>query len=359
MKICIVLGTRPEIIKLSPIIRECHRQLLDYSIVHTGQHYSYEMDALFFEELKLPQPKYKLNVGSGSHAEETGRMLIKIERILIEEKPDIVLVLGDTNTVLAGALAASKLHIKVGHVEAGMRSYDRNMPEEINRILTDHISDFLFAATKNARKILIGEGVSFKKTFVTGSTLVEAVAQHIGIASRKAGLQPDIKPSSYFLATCHREENVDTPCRLGNILAGLAMLYDEFKLPIIFPAHPRTRQNLVKFGLNIPDGIELINPVGFLECLQLEKNSRLILTDSGGVQMEACILRIPCVTLRQSTEWVETVEVGANILSGCEPENILNSARKMLRRTNEWLHPFGDGTAARRTIEIITGQKWE
>jgi UDP-N-acetylglucosamine 2-epimerase (non-hydrolysing) len=357
VKICVVMGTRPEIIKMSPVIRECHRQNLDYFVIHTGQHYSYEMDALFFEEMKLPQPKYKLNIGSGSHAEETGKMLIRIEGVLIEEKPDIVLVLGDTNTVLAGALAASKLRTKVGHIEAGMRSYDRNMPEEVNRVLTDHISDYLFAVTDNARNILIGEGLPGEKVFVTDSTLVEAVSQHIDIASRRAGYQLDLKPSSYFLVTSHREENVDIPERLGNILDGLAMLYDEFKLPIIYPIHPRTGKNLNRFGLNIPAGVEIIKPVGFLEFLQLERNASLILTDSGGVQMEACILHVPCITLRQSTEWVETVEIGANILAGCEPGNILNSARKMLERSNEWQHPFGDGTAASQTIEIITAQK--
>ncbi len=359
MKICIILGTRPEIIKMSPVIRECQRQSLNYFIIHTGQHYSYEMDTLFFEELELPQPRHKLNIGSGSHAEETGKMLIRIERVLIEEKPDIVIVLGDTNTVFAGALAASKLHIKVGHIESGMRSYDRNMPEEINRILTDHISDYLFAVTENVRKILIGEGLPEEKVFVTGSTIVEAVSQHVEIASRKIESGLDLKPSSYFLVTSHREENVDAPERLGNILNGLGMLYDEFKLPIIYPAHPRTQKNLERFGLDIPVGVELIKPVGFLEFLQLERNAKLILTDSGGVQMEACILHVPCVTLRQSTEWVETVKTGANILAGYEPENILNSARKMLEGINEWQHPFGDGTAAKQTIEIITAQKRE
>lgn len=355
MKICMILGTRPEIIKMSPIIRECHRQDLDYSIIHTGQHYSYDMDALFFEELELPQPKHKLNVGSGSHAEETGKMLIRIEKVLVEEKPDIVLVLGDTNTVLAGAVAAAKLHIAVGHIEAGMRSYDRNMPEEINRILTDHISDYLFAVTYNARKILVGEGLPGEKVFVTGSTIVEAVLQHIEIASRKVESRLDLEPSAYFLVTCHREENVDIPQRLGSILKGLGMLYDEFKLPLIYTAHPRAQKNIKRFGLDIPAGVELIKPAGFLEFLQLERNAKLILTDSGGVQMEACILHIPCVTLRQSTEWVETVELGANTLAGCESENILQSARQMLQGSKDWLHPFGDGMAARQTIEIITG----
>lgn len=354
MRIAINLGTRPEIIKLSPVIRECQRQNLDYFILHTGQHYSYEMDRLFFEELALPQPKYELNVGSGSHAEETGEMLIRIEKVLIEENPDVVLVEGDTNTVLASALAAAKLHIKIGQVEAGMRSHDRNMPEEINRILTDRVSHYLFAPTDNAEKILLGEGIPADKIFITGSTIVEAISQHLEIASRKVPL--DLEPSAYFLVTSHREENVDVPERLGSILDGLSLLYQEFKLPIIFPAHPRTQKNLERFELSIPGGVKLIKPVGFLEFLQLERNALLILTDSGGVQMEACILHIPCVTLRKSTEWMETVDIGANILAGSEPESILHSAKQMLGRSNEWQHPFGDGTAAIRAIEIITEQ---
>ena len=354
MRIAINLGTRPEIIKLSPVIRECQRQNLDYFILHTGQHYSYEMDRLFVEELALPQPKYELEVGSGSHAEETGEMLIRIEQVLIEENPDVVLVEGDTNTVLASALAAAKLHIKIGQVEAGMRSHDRNMPEEINRILTDHVSHYLFAPTDNAEKILLGEGIPVDKIFIIGSTIVEAISQHLKIASRKVHL--DLEPSTYFLVTSHREENVDVPERLGSILEGLSLLYQEFKLPIIFPAHPRTQKNLEKFKLNIPSGVKLIKPVGFLEFLRLERNALLILTDSGGVQMEACILHIPCVTLRKSTEWMDTVDIGANILAGYEPESILHSTKQMLGRSNEWQHPFGDGTAAIRTIEIITEQ---
>ena len=354
MKIAIVLGTRPEIIKMSPIIRECERRALSYFVLHTGQHYSYEMDSIFFEELELPKPKHNLGVGSGSHAEETGKMLIAAEQVLLDEQPDIVLVQGDTNSVLAGALAAAKVRIKVGHVEAGMRSYDRNMPEEINRILTDHISDRLFAATHNARKTLLREGIPENKVFVTGSTVVEAMSQCFEIASRKARCEPELNPSDYFLLTLHREENVDVRERLASILSGLGALCEELGLPVLWPAHPRTRRNLEKFGLGIPSGVKLTKPVGFFEFLRLERNAQLILTDSGGVQMEACILRIPCVTLRHTTEWVETLEIGANILAGCEPDDILRSVREMLSRGNHWSNPFGDGTAARQTVDIIT-----
>ena len=355
MKIAIVVGTRPEIIKMSPIIRECQKQNLNYFIIHTGQHYSYEMDRIFFEELELPEPKYNLNVGSGSHAEETSKILTGIEKVLINENPSVVLVEGDTNTVLAGALAATKLHIGVGHVEAGMRSYDKNMPEEINRILTDHISDYLFASTGNARKILLGEGISGEKVFVTGSTIVEAVSRHVEIASKRTCFE--LEPSSYFLVTSHRAENVDVPERLSNILKGVGGLCQEFKLPVIYPVHPRARKNLERFGVSIPTGVRLINPAGYLEFLQLEQNARLILTDSGGVQMEACILHVPCITLRSYTEWVETAEIGANMLAGCEPESILGATRQMLERSNRWENPFGDGTAAIQTVGILTGQK--
>ena len=354
MKIAIVLGTRPEIIKMSPIIRECERRALSYFVLHTGQHYSYEMDSIFFEELELPKPKHNLGVGSGSHAEETGRMLIAAEQVLLDEQPDIVLVQGDTNSVLAGALAAAKLRIKIGHVEAGMRSYDRNMPEEINRILTDHISDCLFAATDNARRTLLGEGIPESRVFTTGSTVVEAISQCLDIASRKAKCEPDLNPSDYFLLTLHREENVDVQDRLANILSGLGMLSQELGLPVLWPAHPRTRRNLENFRLGIPSGVKVTKPVGFFEFLQLEKNAKLILTDSGGVQMEACILRIPCVTLRHTTEWVETLEIGANVLAGYEPDDILRSVSEMLARGNHWSNPFGDGTAAGQTVDIIS-----
>ncbi|MFC2005851.1 non-hydrolyzing UDP-N-acetylglucosamine 2-epimerase [Chloroflexota bacterium] len=354
MKIAIVIGTRPEIIKMSPIIRECEGRHIDFFILHTGQHYSYEMDKVFFDGLNLPQPEYNLNVGSGSHAKETGRMLMGIEKVLLAEKPDVVLVLGDTNTTLAGALAAAKLHIKLGHVEAGVRSYDRNMPEEINRIMVDHISDYLFPPTNHGREILLNEGIADRNIFTTGSTIVEAVLQNLGRTSRETN--HELKPSSYFLVTCHRQENVDVPERLGAIFKGLSLLYQEFQLPLLYPLHPRTQKNIERFGLNTPAGVKFIKPVGFLEFLQMEKNARLILTDSGGVLMEACVLHIPCVTLRNSIELVETVKIGANVLAGCEPSSILQAARQMLEKSTQWPDILGDGTAARQTIEVITGQ---
>lgn len=348
MKIAVILGTRPEIIKMSPIIRELEKQQLNYFILHTGQHYTYNMDQVFFEQLKLPEPKYNLKVCSGTHAEETGKMLMGIEKILQKEKPDIILVEGDTNTVLAGALAATKLLIKVGHVEAGLRSYDREMPEEINRILTDHISDYLFAPTQKAKENLMKEGIDENKIFVTGNTIVDAVQQNIKLAEGHA--DPPYK--EYFLATLHRQENVDNPERLQKIIKGLELVAEHFKIPIICPIHPRTKKKLKQFNIKI-NKIKPIEPTDYLAFLKLLHNAKLVFTDSGGVQEEACILKTPCVTLRYNTERPETLEVGANILAGVEPESIFEKAKVMISNKKEWKNPFGDGKAAEKIVKVF------
>ena len=355
MKISIILGTRPEIIKMSPVIRECEKQNLDYFILHTGQHYSYNLDKIFFKDLELPAAKYNLDVGSGTHAEETGKMLIGIGKILREEKPDIVLVEGDTNTVLAGALAASKLQIKVGHVEAGLRSYDRTMPEEINRVLADHVSDYLFAPTEKAKENLLREGIEEDKIFVTGNTIVDAVYQNLEIAKRKVDVRNklNLNPKEYFLMTAHRQENVDAKNRLKGILEGLVLVYHEFNIPIIYPIHPRTKKRIEEFGLEVPEGVELIEPLGFLAFLQLEANAKLVLTDSGGVQEETCILGVPCVTLRDNTERPETLDVGSNVLVGVNQDRILEGVKKMLSKERDWKNPFGDGCAGVKIVEIL------
>jgi UDP-N-acetylglucosamine 2-epimerase (non-hydrolysing) len=355
MKISIILGTRPEIIKMSPVIRECENQNLDYFILHTGQHYSYNLDKIFFKDLELPAAKYNLDVGSGTHAEETGKMLIGIEKVLKGEKPDVMLVEGDTNTVLAGALAASKLHIKVGHVEAGLRSYDRTMPEEINRVLADHVSDYLFAPTEKAKENLSREGIAQNKIFDTGNTIVDAVYQNLEIAERKEDIlnKLNLGPEEYFLVTAHRQENVDAKDRLKDILEGLESVYTDFNLPILYPIHPRTMKKIREFGLEIPEGVELIEPLGFLEFLQLEANAKLVLTDSGGVQEETCILRVPCVTLRDNTERPETLEVESNVLAGVNQDKILECVKKMIDKERNWTNPFGDGKAGERIVEIL------
>jgi UDP-N-acetylglucosamine 2-epimerase (non-hydrolysing) len=351
--ISIVLGTRPEIIKMSPIIRACSNQGLEYTILHTGQHYSYAMDRIFFEQLDLPMPSHNLDAGSGSQGAQTATMLTGIEKIFLRQPPGIVLVEGDTNTVLAGALAASKLHIPVGHVEAGLRSFDRTMPEEINRIIADHIADQLYAPTTISCQNLLREGIGKEKITLTGNTVVDAVQQNIKIAQAKVNpLQDlDIEPSAYFLVTAHRAENVDDPVRLADILAGLRNVSAQFGLPVVFPMHPRTQKMVKEFSLSI-EGIRVMDPLGYLEFLVLESRAALLLTDSGGIQEEGCILNIPCVTLRDNTERPETVDVGANLLAGTKPENILLAARHMMERNHTWTNPFGTGNAALRILEV-------
>jgi len=357
MRIAIVLGTRPEIIKMSPVIRECEKSGLDYFVLHTGQHYSYEMDRVFFEELEIHQPEYNLDAGSGSHAEQTAKIMTGIERILLKERPSVVLVQGDTNTVLAGSLVGSKIHIKVGHVEAGLRSYDRYMPEEINRVVADHISDYLFAPTEIAMENLLKEGILENKICVTGNTVVDSVYQNKKIAERKVNILKELSlnPKEYFLATAHRSENVDNSNRLEQIIKGLKLVGREFSLPVLFPIHPRTRKMIRKFGFDL-NGIRTINPVGFLEFLQLEANAKLALTDSGGVQEETCVLGVPCVTLRDSTERPETLEVGSNILVGAKADSIVEGARSILGREDNWKNPFGDGHAGKRILNRICAE---
>ncbi|CAD6490948.1 MAG: UDP-N-acetylglucosamine 2-epimerase [Candidatus Argoarchaeum ethanivorans] len=362
--ICIIIGTRPEVIKMSPVVRACERQEgSDWFMIHTGQHYSYNMDRVFFEQLELPDAKYNLDVGSGMHGEQTGRMLTGIEKILIAEKPDVVLVEGDTNTVLAGALAGSKLGIRVGHVEAGLRSYDRRMPEELNRVVADHISDYLFAPTVQSKDILLGEGISNEKIFVTGNTVVDAVYQNLKIINGRDDWDENLEslfgsglalePDRYFLATAHRQENVDDATRFAGILRGLELVSEEFSLPVIYPIHPRARKMMGEFSLDAV-GVTFIEPLDYLSFLKLESDARLVLTDSGGVQEETCILKVPCVTLRDNTERPETAEVGANVLSGVDSEKILEGARTMIGRKRDWKNPFGDGRAGERIVGIFT-----
>ncbi|MFC2073167.1 non-hydrolyzing UDP-N-acetylglucosamine 2-epimerase [Chloroflexota bacterium] len=356
MKIAIVLGTRPEIIKMAPLIREFARRKCDFFILHTGQHYSYNLDKVFFEQLELPHPRYNLEVGSGSHAEEIAKMLVGIERLLLEEKPDIVLVEGDTNSVLAAAVAAVKLNIKIGHVEAGLRSYDRSMPEEINRILTDHCSDYLFAPTEKAKEILLGEGIPRERVFVTGNTIVDSIYQNVEIARERSSALGtlNLSPGEYFLVTLHRQENVDNPLRFASILEGLDKVATEFHVLMVYPVHPRSRKMMSEFKLQ-PRELRLVDPLDYLSFLQLESHARLILTDSGGVQEEACVLGVPCVTLRDNTERPETIEVGSNILAGAIAEKILECSKFMLGKENNWSNPFGDGKAGERILNIITG----
>ena len=355
MKVAIVLGTRPEIIKMAPVVRALEQAGADYFILHTGQHYSYRMDSVFFQILRLPEARYNLEVGSASHAEQTARILTGVEGVLLEERPSVVLVEGDTNSVLGGALAAAKLGVLVGHVEAGLRSYDRQMPEEVNRVLTDHCSDYLFAPTENARSILLGEGIPESRIHVTGNTIVDALQENLTLARDRSTILKDlhVKPHEYLLVTLHRQENVDNRARFASILEGLDRVAEEFGLPVVYPIHPRSRKRMQESDLR-PRNITLIEPVGLLDFLQLESGARLILTDSGGVQEEGCILGTPCVTLRDNTERPETLEVGSNMLAGAIPERILECSQAMLGKDNDWENPFGDGRAGERIARVLS-----
>jgi len=307
MKIASVVGARPNFIKLAPVSKELRKEF-DEVLVHTGQHYDYEMNKIFFDEMGIPEPDYNLGVGSGSHGYQTGEMLKRIEEVLMKEKPDLVLVFGDTNTTLAGALAAIKLHIKVGHIEAGLRSFDKRMPEEINRALTDHCSDILFCPTETGVKNLKNEGIA-KGVYLTGDVMVDALQENIKIAEKKSKIldELDLKPEEYFLATVHRAENTDDFSRLRSIVDAFCEI-----VHIVFSCHPRTEKMFKKFDLwdRLQKSVKVIKPVGYLDMLVLEKNARKILTDSGGIQKEAYIFKVPCITLRENTEWVETIEDG-------------------------------------------------
>ncbi len=359
MKISVILGTRPEIIKMAPIIKELKKQKKDFSIIHTGQHYSYEMDRIFFEELELPQPLYNLEVGSGTHGVQTGRMLERIETTFMEDKPEAILVQGDTNTVMAGALAAVKLGIKAGHVEAGLRSFDRSMPEEINRVVADHVCDFLYPPTESAKENLLKEGIPENKIFVTGNTVVDAVSQNLEISLKKKNTldQMGLKSGNYILVTVHRQENVDNKDRFKGILEGLAKVSHLGDYQLIYPIHPRTRKmiGVLKLQDHLGDISNLMacEPLGYLEFLQLEAKAGLIITDSGGIQEEACILKVPCVTLRDNTERPETIDAGSNMLAGTDPDRILHGAQQMLNARRDWENPFGDGNSAKRIVDLI------
>lgn len=350
IKIGIVIGTRPEIIKLSSILRQLHQERAPYVLVHTGQHYSYRMDRIFFEGLRLPKPHHHIDLprsGLAGHGDQTAYMLQKIADAFRHEKPDVLIVQGDTNSVLSGSLAAAKLGIPVAHVEAGLRSYDRRMPEEINRIVSDHLAACLFAPTKLASSTLVREGIPADRIFVTGNTIVDAVRQCAKLASRRSTKRP------YMLLTLHRQENVDDPKALARILEGLRRVYARFGHEIVFPIHPRTALRLKQLDLKLPECVRTTEPVGFVEFIGLQKGASLVLTDSGGLQEESCILRVPCVTLRTSTERPETVDVGANRVAGHDPAAILGAAEHMMRAPRRWKNPFGDGRSGERILRIL------
>ena len=366
MKIATILGTRPEIIKMAPIIDEIAKRGIDQIVLHTGQHYDKEMSDNFFRDLEIPSPDYNIHVGSASHGKQTGLMMKGIEEVLVSEKPDIVLVQGDTNAVLAGALVASKLHIAVGHVEAGLRSFDMTMPEEINRRVADVASSMYFVPTVESAINLLAEGFSRRNLIVTGNTVVDACFRHLEIA-KKRGIEEeslsrlDIENMDNILTlTMHRAENVDDRKRVTSIIEALKELD---QMNIIFPIHPRTKNTLQEFGLfdelDSLEHVHIIKPIGYLDFLQLTSASTLILTDSGGLQEEAITLDVPALTLRYNTERPETVTSGGNILVGSDKDAILEYVDRILSdeefrdRMKNAPNPYGQGDSAKLTVDAI------
>jgi UDP-N-acetylglucosamine 2-epimerase (non-hydrolysing) len=339
---------------MAPVVRACQVRRVPFVFIHTGQHYSFELDGVFFRELDLPPPHYNLRVGSGSQAYQVGTIVTRLEPILERERPHVLLVEGDTNSVLAGALAAQKMGILVGHVEAGLRSYDRRMPEEVNRFLTDHLADYLFAPTERAREILLGEGIGAERVHVTGNTVVDELVRQRPRAERPELFDRfGVRPGVFALATVHRLENVEHEQRLRGIFGGLAAIGSSLEMPVLAALHPRTTARLSTLGLITGSKVRALPPLGYLEFLGLHAGAALMLTDSGGLQEEACCLRVPCVTLRDNTERPESIEVGANVLAGTDPARIVACARAMRERSRDWANPFGDGKSGIRIVDLV------
>lgn len=351
MKIVSIIGARPQFIKCAPLSRKLRTKHLEI-LVHTGQHYDANMSEVFFNELNIPEPDYNLDVGSGYHGDQTGKMLSKIEQVLLKESPDFVLVYGDTNSTIAGALAASKLEIKVVHIEAGLRSFDRSMPEEINRVLTDHISNLLFCPTETAVTNLKVEGIN-DNVYNVGDVMVDAVLYNQKLAEEKSTILDDLKlvQKDFILATLHRPSNTDNFKNLSSIVKALSDVNEN----VVFPIHPRTEKYLRQFGLwNILNqNLIVIPPVGYLDMLKLMGNAKKVLTDSGGIQKESYVLGVPCITMRENTEWVETVEAGWNVLVGSNYEKIINSIQNF-EVTGPKSEIFGSGNASEKICRILT-----
>ncbi|WP_159516563.1 UDP-N-acetylglucosamine 2-epimerase (non-hydrolyzing) [Acinetobacter sp. 18QD2AZ41W] len=350
MKILTVLGARPQFIKAAAFSRMLEQvDNIKEIIVHTGQHYDQNMSDIFFEEMNIPKPKYLLQTGGKTHGAMTGQQLEEIEAILLTEKPDIVLVYGDTNSTLAGALAAAKLHIPVAHVEAGLRSFNKKMPEEINRILTDQISDYLFVPSKVAKQNLLNEGVSEEKIFIVGDIMYD-----VSLYYKEKMVKPkwfeDIKVDKFILCTIHRAENTDDISRLSAIFRGLGASERD----IILPLHPRTVNKIKEYKLDISKNIHIVEPVGYLEMVWLEVNSELIVTDSGGVQKEAYFHGKYCVTLREETEWIELVDQGFNTLVGCNAEVIKNGIIFNLDKHISNKNLYGTGVTSTLITDILS-----
>ena len=361
MKIVTVIGARPQFIKAATLSRAIslhnskpENPAIEEKIIHTGQHYDHNMSENFFEELDIPRPYFNLNIGSGTHGAQTGKMLQKIEDILLKELPDVLLVYGDTNSTLAGALAAAKLHIPVAHIEAGLRSFNRRMPEEVNRVLCDHISTFLFCPTETSIKNLKDEGITSGVEHV-GDIMYDGILYHQKKTNRKILEYLCIEPDNYILATIHRAENTDNPARLETISQALDDAAN-FTATVVLALHPRTRRSLSEKNIQLSKRIKVIEPTPYLETISLLQNAKAIITDSGGMQKEAFFLHTPCLTLRDETEWVETITCGANQLVGANTKKTTQAIEKLLSK--EWKpdfsgKPYGQGNAAKSIIQSL------
>ncbi len=350
MKIVSIVGARPQFIKYGPLGKKL-KENFDEILIHTGQHYDEKMSDLLFRDLEIPKPEINLEIGSHSHGRQTALMLEGIEKVLLDRKPDLVIVFGDTNSTIAGSLAASKLHIKVAHVEAGLRSFNKFMPEEINRILTDHCSDYLLCPTENAIENLKDENVN-EGVYFTGDIMLEAYNQNKSIAENKSSVLKDLKleGADYFLATIHRAENTDDLNNLTHIFNA----FKEINKKIILPLHPRTKKIISQNNVSISSNIVIIEPVGYLDMIMLLNNCSKVLTDSGGLQKEAFFAKKCCVTLRNETEWVETVDANANVLVGTNKNKIVHEALKSSSiNFDEIKSPFGDGNTSQIISDII------
>lgn len=362
IRVITVVGARPQFIKAAAVSRAIAARNrtgsdppIDEQIVHTGQHYDRNMSKVFFDELRIPPPALNLEVGSGPHGQQTGLMLERLEQVLLDQRPDWVLVYGDTNSTLAGALAAAKLHVPVAHVEAGLRSYNRRMPEEINRVVADHLSALLFCPTDAAVRNLAAEGIT-EGVCRVGDVMYDSVLFHASLAEQQSDVirRLNLEPKGYYLATVHRAENTDDPRRLAGILEA----FRRIEVPIVLPLHPRTRKTLGDGAEALDGRVLVIDPVPYLDMLMLERNARLILTDSGGVQKEAYWFGVPCVTLRSETEWVELVEAGWNRIGDADPEGILGAVSDFesaprCRHNGEASELYGEGRSAERILSIL------
>jgi len=355
--ICTVVGARPNFVKMAPVIHEITRRGLPQLLVHTGQHYDEKMSTVFFDELGMPRPDVYLGVGSGSHAEQTAKVMMAFETILLEHHPVLVVVAGDVNSTLACALTASKLHIPVAHVESGLRSYDREMPEETNRVLTDHIADLLLVTEPSGRENLLKEGVEKTRIFFVGNTMIDSLRTHLVAALERRPWEAfDLTEEGYGVVTLHRPANVDDEAGLREIFSTLEEI--AVRWPLLFPAHPRTVGRMAEWGLN-PRGVRVVEPLGYLDFLGLMAKARVVLTDSGGIQEETTALGVPCITIRENTERPVTIEQGTNQLAGTKRDGILAAAARvewnLLPRGNR-IPELWDGQAARRVVDVL--EQW-